>query len=1035
VAGTVNDTVTAMANALEASVKCGAFVAEVRNGTFAVANLPLSRPGPNTIQCVATDQGGNVSLPETVTVTRQQLAGQQIEEVSGNNQVGVANSSLPQPLVVRLIDKEESPVPGRRVSFEVTRGDGTLQASDAAGRSIQVVTDAQGEASASFTLGRRAGAGNHRVAARAIGFAGEVEFAASATAGSLHTIVAAGGDNQVGVAGQPLPRPLVAAVFDEHGNPVPGATVRFEVVSGGGGVSAELVATDANGRAASIFAAGPEAGANSNVAIATIEGVGGSSATFVASALVPGRASDTSVGGIVLDGAGLPASGVTVRLKGAGLEAVTDEDGRFTIAGAPVGTATLEVDGSASGYASIEIEIVNIAGKENALAGLIYLPKIDQENDGLCGGLTQCVLSMSEVEGSTLTIPQGSIRLDDEHWEGLVSFTQVHADNLPVPATSGAFPALAWTIQPAGLWFVPSVNITLSNSLGLPPGTSLDIFALDESASEFVKSGKATVSADGSVIASDAGFGIARSGWGFIGLPRPSATLEGSVPSVLNEEGEPMERFVEGLLSARAMIVRREANLRQMAEAGDEAGFEAEYQLFRDDVANGGAISEAMEAAIASGLDMQADADSALIKSGLMAAIEAFMDDEGAALALNSVTQADVSKPQDSGLDFRTFEFEIVFDYAGAAAVPFSTGDPIPLGGSTVLIDYPVTVGFTYVSAAGESSFTVRGRGIALKAEPAGQAIARNRASAIRADGSFSIPNVPADERSFRATVVWKVAGQVFVSQSDFLQAVPNGVTATTSIPSNLSISPLVRLEIAASASELTAPGQTAQLAVTGAFSDGLASDLTLARSGTAYATSNAAIATVSEDGLVTAVSSGDATISAFNDSALAALKISVAIPNDDDEDGLPNDYELAVGLNPNEDDAAQDPDKDGLTNFQEFEAGTEPSIADTDDDGLDDHEEVITWPTDAAKPDSDFDGLLDGEEADFGSDPLDSDSDNDGLSDGVEVVISGNPRSADPVGDADLDGLSNKAELDMFLDPVNPDTDGDGLIDGQEIS
>ena len=50
--------------------------------------------------------------------------------------------------------------------------------------------------------------------------------------------------------------------------------------------------------------------------------------------------------------------------------------------------------------------------------------------------------------------------------------------------------------------------------------------------------------------------------------------------------------------------------------------------------------------------------------------------------------------------------------------------------------------------------------------------------------------------------------------------------------------------------------------------------------------------------------------------------------PSDDDQDGLPDDWELAHGLNPAANDAAMDFDGDGANNAPEFLAGTNPGDA-----------------------------------------------------------------------------------------------------------
>jgi hypothetical protein len=59
---------------------------------------------------------------------------------------------------------------------------------------------------------------------------------------------------------------------------------------------------------------------------------------------------------------------------------------------------------------------------------------------------------------------------------------------------------------------------------------------------------------------------------------------------------------------------------------------------------------------------------------------------------------------------------------------------------------------------------------------------------------------------------------------------------------------------------------------------------------------------------------------------------------DDDDNDGMPDSWEIGYWLNPiDPSDASQDADGDGLTNLDEYNLGTDPHDTDTDDDGIDD--------------------------------------------------------------------------------------------------
>jgi PKD repeat protein len=101
-----------------------------------------------------------------------------------------------------------------------------------------------------------------------------------------------------------------------------------------------------------------------------------------------------------------------------------------------------------------------------------------------------------------------------------------------------------------------------------------------------------------------------------------------------------------------------------------------------------------------------------------------------------------------------------------------------------------------------------------------------------------------------------------------------------------------------------------------------------------------------------------------------------VTILLDSDGDGLPDEWELANGLDPYDNSGDQggqgDPDKDILTNMEEMWHGTNPLNPDTDDDYLTDGYEVKIHDTDPLNPDTDNDGYFDGEEVTYQFDPHD---------------------------------------------------------------
>jgi hypothetical protein len=104
-----------------------------------------------------------------------------------------------------------------------------------------------------------------------------------------------------------------------------------------------------------------------------------------------------------------------------------------------------------------------------------------------------------------------------------------------------------------------------------------------------------------------------------------------------------------------------------------------------------------------------------------------------------------------------------------------------------------------------------------------------------------------------------------------------------------------------------------------------------------------------------------------------------------------------------------QDTDNDGVPDNIEAALGLDPNNPDTNDNGVLDGDE-----------DFDGDGLKNRWELLFGYDPRQKDSDGNGINDNLE--------------DLDLDGLSNLQEQSAGSNPANADSDRDGRDDASEI-
>ena len=193
---------------------------------------------------------------------------QTVAKLLGDDQQGLPGSTLPEPLVVSVLDENGAAFDGAVVTFSVAAGGGTLSATTA-------ITDASGRADVTLTLG--SDPGRNTVAVKVADLK-PVIF--SATAQAIPTSIAkVSGDEQEGPAGAALVEPFVVVVRDQIDNPFEGTQVTFTVTAGDGTLSSTTATTDDKGRAASTLTLGLPGAHSVTVSVAGLDPV-----TFTATA-------------------------------------------------------------------------------------------------------------------------------------------------------------------------------------------------------------------------------------------------------------------------------------------------------------------------------------------------------------------------------------------------------------------------------------------------------------------------------------------------------------------------------------------------------------------------------------------------------------------------------------------------------------------------------------------------------------------------------------------------------------------------------
>ena len=246
------------------------FAVTTGGGTLSGASTVTNASGQGQASLTLGTTAGNNTITVSsagltavvFTETGTPMSAPVISTVTGNAQSGVAGTALATALTIIIKDMNGNPVANQAVTFTVTAGGGALS-------NVSAATNSSGQASATLTLGKTAGANADTVQVSAAGVTGSPQtFTESATAGAAAKLVKLSGDTQNGTAGSALAMPVVTQVQDANGNAVQGTTVTL-TASSGATVTPASAASDAMGKVSATLTLSKTAGANTLTAAAT----------------------------------------------------------------------------------------------------------------------------------------------------------------------------------------------------------------------------------------------------------------------------------------------------------------------------------------------------------------------------------------------------------------------------------------------------------------------------------------------------------------------------------------------------------------------------------------------------------------------------------------------------------------------------------------------------------------------------------------------------------------------------------------------
>lgn len=210
------------------------------NGTITLSDLQVGSAS-EVNQLTASASG----ISSAVSAVFTSVAADHLEYVDGDGQTAVAGSAVAINPTVRVVDDLNNPIAGAFVTFTVQNGGGSVSDSS-------VITDTNGLASTTFTLGGVLGDSNQVLTASANvpGTPSSITFYATATVGTAAKLGIATQPSSTATAGEVFAQQPAIRIEDSFGNLIADdntTVVSVAVNTGTGTLNGTLTATATNG--------------------------------------------------------------------------------------------------------------------------------------------------------------------------------------------------------------------------------------------------------------------------------------------------------------------------------------------------------------------------------------------------------------------------------------------------------------------------------------------------------------------------------------------------------------------------------------------------------------------------------------------------------------------------------------------------------------------------------------------------------------------------------------------------------------------